>query len=519
MYLLYRYSFDLFRMRIAVGGAVRSFDAIYAALDDTNHDVTYFDNPMDVWDAVGLGGLARVSYHDLLDGIGLHRDKSLELSSSSGGEGGGHGGGGVVDDADAAGRWWHWDWRRYMPGMGCLRSELLTGITLNTYNQDLNQMNGFVGLVSYVPAGENVFSVRGGNHRLMESALRQARWTYGNSTCGGPTPRRRVRRRRSIVTTVVASEHSMELFEDDDDDGDDAAAATAAGSKKKRSLGEYDVVILAAPMQMCQVRFLVESPMGQDGAVLHDMPLGGIRENPDYVGDGDGDGAGGDGNGNDEHGRHSFAKSMPPSATIPYTSVVTTVVSNATFNSSHFGLPRDDDYGGGGMSIPRSILVSERGKALGLGGITTLTILDRDRGLIKTFSSQTLESDTMIELFGPDHVVEYVQVWGGKHGGATPSFGGGRNSESLPFLLYDGDRHWGRGGRGGIDADVGSGNGGGPALYYVNAIESAVAAIEISAIGAKATAKLVARRLGLIGPIRDVKDHEELRNCLGWYNT
>ena len=231
-----------------------------------------------------------------------------------------------------------------MPGMGCLRSELLTGITLNAYNQDLNQMNGFVGLVSYVPAGENVFGVRGGNHRLMESALRQARWTYGNSTCGGPTPRRRVRRRRSIVATVVASEHSMELFEDDDDDGDDAAAAAAAaGPKKKRSLGECDVVVLAAPMQMCQVRFLVESPMGQDGAVLHDMPLGGVRENPDCDGDGDGDGAGGDGDGNDEHGRHSFAKSMPPSATIPYTSVVTTVVSNATFNSSHFGLPRDDD--------------------------------------------------------------------------------------------------------------------------------------------------------------------------------
>ena len=398
----------------------------------------------------------------------------------------------------------------------------LTGITLNAYNQDLNQMNGFVGLMSYVPAGENVFGVRGGNHRLMESALRQARWTYGNSTCGGPTPRRRVRRRRSIVATVVASEHSMELFEDDDDDGDDAAAAAAAaGPKKKRSLGECDVVVLAAPMQMSQVRFLVESPMGQDGAVLHDMPLGGIRENPDC--DGDGDGAGGDGDGNDEHGRHSFAKSMPPSATIPYTSVVTTVVSNATFHSSHFGLPRDDDDddygGGGGRSIPRSILVSERGKALGLGGITTLTILNRDRELIKTFSSKSLEPDTMIKLFCPDHVVEYVQVWGGKHGGATPSFWGGRNSESLPFLLYDGAKHWGRGGRGGDDADVGGGNGGGPALYYVNAIESAVAAIEISAIGAKATAKLVARRLGLIGPIRDVKDHEELRNCLGWYYT
>ena len=479
-YLLWRYSLDLLRVRWAVGRAVASFDAIYAALDDTDRAATYFDGPEDVWDAVGLGGLARVSYHDLLDGLGLRRDASLELSP-----------GGDGADADA-GRWrgrWRWDWRRRVPGMGCLRSELLTGITLNTYNQDLNQMNGLAGLVSYVPAGGRVFSVGGGNHRLMESALRQARWTYGNSSCGGPPPSRRVVRRRGVVTTVVAGETSMELFEDDD--RDDAAAGA------KRSLGRYDVVILAAPMQMCRVRFLVESPMGLDGAVLHDMPLGGIRENPD-----DSPGGGDD---NDEHGRHSFARSPPPSATAPYTSVVTTVVSNATFNATHFGLHGD------GRPIPRSVLFSERGKALSGGGMTTLTFLDRERGMIKTFSSGTLGFDEMTELFGPDHVVEYVQVWGGEHGGATPSFGGGRNSEPLPFLLYDGVRHWGRGGRGGDGADGGGGgNGGGPALYYVNAIESAVAAIEISAIGAKSTAKLVARRLGLIGPIRDAKDHEEL---------
>ena len=61
MYLLYRYPFDLHRMRMAAGGAARSFDAIYAAVDDTNHDVAHFDNPMDAWDAVGLGGSARVN--------------------------------------------------------------------------------------------------------------------------------------------------------------------------------------------------------------------------------------------------------------------------------------------------------------------------------------------------------------------------------------------------------------------------------------------------------------------------
>jgi hypothetical protein len=108
----------------------------------------------------------------------------------------------------------------------------------------------------------------------------------------------------------------------------------------------------------------------------------------------------------------------------------------------------------------------------------------------------TLDDDKRNTMFGPDHVLEYVQVWGGAHGGATPNFDGGRNSESLPFLLYDGARHWGK-------SD-------GPALYYVNAIESALSAIEISAIGAKSTAKLVARRLGLIRPMNDHEDRDEL---------
>ncbi len=93
-------------------------------------------------------------------------------------------------------------------------------------------------------------------------------------------------------------------------------------------------------------------------------------------------------------------------------------------------------------------------------------------------------------------ILDHVQIWGGTHGGATPSFDGGRDSYPLPFLLYDSARHWGK--------SVG------PALYYVNAIESALSAIEISAIGAESTAKLVARRLGLIRPMNDREDRDEL---------
>jgi hypothetical protein len=69
------------------------------------------------------------------------------------------------------------------------------------------------------------------------------------------------------------------------------------------------------------------------------------------------------------------------------------------------------------------------------GGVATLTILYFGRGLIKTFLSEAFDPGERNNLFGPDHIVEYVQVWGGRHGGATPSFSGVRNSESLPFLL------------------------------------------------------------------------------------
>ena len=359
--------------------------------------------------------------------------------------------------------------------MGCLRSELVSAIALNAYNQDLNEMNGLAGLVSYVPVGGKLFSVEGGNHQLMESALHQSRWIYGNSTC--ESSRRRIRRRQKQITAVVAGENSMKLY------------------SEQETLGEFDVVILAAPLQQCRIKFLVESPMGLDASVLHEMPLGGTVENVDRDDFAPGGSAMSDVATN-EHGRHLFASPLPPSATVPYASVVTTVVSDATLNASHFGLRDDEPW-------PRSILVSERGKLL--EGITTLTILSVEEGLMKTFSSETLDAEKRNAIFGPHHVLEYVQVWGGdgqgNHGGATPSFGGGRRSESLPYLLYDGPEHWGRG-----DDDAR----GGPALYYVNAVESAAAAIEISAIGAKSTAKLVARRLGLIRPREDGGGHDEL---------
>lgn len=450
LYLLYRYNFDLLRLRGAVKQAVHSFDMIYDVLNDTQHETLYFDSPMDIWQAMGLRRLAGVSFHDFLDGLGLYRNPELEESDST--------------TINTGSSWW--DWRKWIPGMGCLRSELVTGMTINTYNQDLNEMNGLVGLVAYVPAGGELFCIKGGNHQLMESALWQAKKIYDSSNCKSSENQQRIQMHQRKISTVVASESSLELYE---------------GTE---SLGKFDVVILAAPLQQARIQFLVENPMGMDVDTLHEMPLGGMKENLDTE-----DNPQNIATSNNEHGQHLFASSLPPSATIPYTSVVTTLVSNATINTAYFGLQDEN--------VPRSILVSERGKLFEGDGITTLTILSEEHGLIKTFSSEPLSSDQRNILFGTEHVVEYEQNWGGQYGGATPNFSGGKNSESLPFLLYDGAKHWSKFGNDG------------PALYYVNAIESAVAAIEISAIGAKSVAKLVARRLDLIRPKQSVA-HDEL---------
>jgi prenylcysteine oxidase/farnesylcysteine lyase len=433
--------------------AIQSFDSIYLLLNDTQHDVTYFDSPMDIWQTVGLRSIASISFHEFLDGIGVYRDPSVELGGANSG----------IKNS--------WDWRSWLPGMGCMRAELLSAMTINTYNQDLNQMNGLVGLAAYISAVGAVFSIQGGNHQLMESALHQAHELYDSSSCNSTSSKVRIQRHQKLITSVVASENSIELFE---------------GTE---SLGGYDIVILATPLQQCRTQFLVRSPMGFDDTVLHEMPLGGLKENLDSdeaeslteaV--------------NNEHGQHMFATPLPPSATVPYTSVVTTLVRNASLNATYFGL-RDDE------SWPQTVFVSERGKLI--EGITTLSILSIEKGLVKTFSSEVLDVNYRNILFGVDHILEYVQVWGGgehgKNGGATPNFGGGLNAESLPFLIYDGAEHYGKGNP--IH---------GPALYYSNAIESAVAAMEISALGAKSTAKLVARRLGLIRPKEGGAARDEL---------
>lgn len=87
---------------------------------------------------------------------------------------------------------------------------------------------GLVGLVAYVPAGGDLFSIEGGNYKLMTSAIRQANKMYETSNCSMTAELPRVQRHQKTITTLVSSEESMELFSNDE------------------SLGSFDIVILGA---------------------------------------------------------------------------------------------------------------------------------------------------------------------------------------------------------------------------------------------------------------------------------
>ena len=319
------------------------------------------------------------------------------------------------------------------------------------------------GLVNFVASKGDLFAVKGGNHKLVQSAFNQAKSNYAK-TCSSDSDGKVVHVPKRIKTVVSDFDtKGMELF---DTDG--------------KRLGEYDIVIIAAPLQFSDISFMTRGSMF-DTNVLHPMPLNGMVDSNDE-----------DLNANDHGHKAAFPSgSLPDSAFRPYTQVVTTVVSNAKLNKSYFTI--DDKI------APRSILFTVKGREeSGLSSIGQISI-----GVYKVFSSEELTKDKLSSIFGNDVKVEYVKVWGGngnnKNGGATPDFnGGGDSSFSTQFLLYDGGH------------GVGSFDENGSALYYVNSMESAVSAIEISAIGALAVSKLVAQRLNLVQPIDDSASGEEL---------
>jgi len=405
--VLWRYGLDVIRMSRAAQRALEPFYSIYDMLesDDPN---TYFKSIDEMWNATGAGffDLSLMSFDDFLDTLGINRMT----------------------------RWW----RRFLPGQGNFRKELLTAMNLCNNNQPNSQMNGFSGFTNYMSTTGQIFSIEGGNYHLIQSAFRQAQAQYNRTSCMSSAGKEIIRHVQKKVTSVISGPKQMELW------------------SGKEELGKFDIVIVAAPLQFSQISFLVKSHL--DGDEAEPKPMFKVND-------------------------------LPISTASQYTQVITTVVSNATLQAEYFGLTKEN--------APRSIYVTEKGRQLeGFTAVSRIGATD----VYKVFSPEKLSTEKLKSFFGPYHTIEYIKVWGGDHGGATPNYnGGGKSVMSTPYMLYDGK-----------EEDKNSHGEEFPALYYINSVEPTVACIELSAIGAKSVAKLVAQRLGLVASSPSREANEEL---------
>ena len=384
-------------------------------------------------------------------------------------------------------------------------------------------MSALAALVNSAASTGDLFAIQGGNDKLITSAFQQAiqnqiqyeSFLYSSASS-------RIKRISKQVKIIVSDDYKskIELF----------------GAYGKL-LGIYDIVILATPLQFSGIEFLGKGSIFDSNA-LFDLPLN--KDDPMKK-----DTTTNNSNQNQDQyhpnslNNHNF---LPSSATRSYTQVVTTFVSNGTLNTSYFTNMNDNENGNdlikAELPVTQSILFTEYGK--NETGISSIGRINSNT--YKIFSTNEISIQQIENIFGLNAIIEHVKVWGGsgsasgngsnytRGGGATPAFnmdgsgnGNGNGpspSYSTQFLLYDGSNNGGRGGKHyGEDSaltdfdkafpeDVGgsttgTGTGGpvvaGPAIYYTNAMESAVSAIEISAIGSKVVSKLIARRLGLIG--------------------
>jgi len=420
--MLWRYNIDLWRMAKATEKALDSFALIYDLLRST-HVSTFYKSPNDIWDAVGLKYSASVSLDTFLDSINVSHPQHSWILRMVG----------------------------FKPGR--MRAELITAMNICNNNKNNTQMTGLAGLVNFAASQGDLFAVEGGNDQLIRSAIQQAKFKRAQSCQPNHKGNAHIDYITKRIKTVVSDyEKGMELF---DKDG--------------KLLGAYDIVILAAPLQFCDITFLTRGSMF-DSQVLSPMILNRMIDEEVLVT-------------NAFDHSHAIGKSLPDSATRPYTQVITTIISGGILNQTYFSINEDE-------KVPKSILMTRRGsEQIGLSSITELGPF-----LFKTFSSKKLTHEQITTWFGEKAIIEEVKVWGGLNGGATPDFnGGGESSLGTNFLLYSGSDGFGG------EADK-------SALFYTNTMESAVAAIEISAIGAKAVAKLVAERLGLINVVEDIQD-------------
>lgn len=418
--LIWRYNLDLLKIFRMTTKVIQQFDMLQEMLRES--DRNFFESPMEMWQEVSLYSFTQMSLDELCDYLWVPKELP----------------------------WW----RRLAPKQGSLRSELLESLMLVNFNQDNSQINAVTGLGSFSSTSHSkLHSIVGGNAQLISSAFDQAKSNRETKCRDKPNV---VSHSQQQIETVVGSLDGFEVY-------------AADGSM----VGEYDIMVLAAPLSMARVEFLVKSHM--DESVLQPMPLGGLVENPDEASIPD-----------DHEGHIPLPHHLSKAATRTYTQVVTTLVRYAELQVDYFSI--DPEH------TPRGVFTTRKGKAEEYN-VTAISQISPKDSVYKVFSSQSLSLDVLQLFFGPSVEVEYEKIWGGVHGGATPDYQG--KGDTTEFLLYDGATGF-------------SGHTNTAALYYPNAMELTFACIELSAMGAKAVAKLIAKRLEWVDEIDASNLGEEL---------
>ena len=347
---------------------------------------------------------------------------------------------------------------------GAVQSELYEPINICNNNQINSQITGLAALVNAAASTGDLFALEGGNSKLISSAFQQATRNHEKTCSGKNNSSTSIKRVPTKIQTLVSLDfkQKIELF------GEDGKAV---------DLDPYDIVVVATPLQFSGIEFMGKGSLFDEG-LLYYLPLNEMVDSENS-------------NANLHEHIHSLGGDfhLPSSSKRPYTQVVTTLV-NGDIRPSYFQLEN-------GKDLPRSILFTKQGRnQTGISSISQIT-----RNVYKVFSSSNLSQELVRDVFGEEAFVEFTKVWGGQKGGATPSFhGAGEASRSTQFLLYNGGRQDDE------DSDPPKTH----AIYYTNAMESAVSAIEIAAVGSKSVAKLIARRLGLVNPKRSNISGEEL---------
>ena len=477
--LLWRYTTDYYKIQRAtklVTDGMRQLS--HDMLQDDNYknqQLRCFDSPEQMYQAVRLWPMVMHSLANVADALGVTQNDNN------------------VNDLS----WWR---RRrqsfyddYLPHhQGSLRQELLTAMSFVYYHQDPYRINGISGLLAWhyyvttttsTSTSTSASLIEGGNIQLLSTAVSQAQTNQkakcraNNNNNNKPNTNNDVVRhvQQRISTVVGKGVQGFDLYAHDGVTDTDTF------------MGAYDVVILAAPFSTTQIEFLIQSHM--DESVLQAMPLGGLVVQHDNDEEDDTTTT----IPNDHHGHEVLPPRLPGTLTRPYTQVVVTIVRQARLQTDYFSLDSNNNNNNNNnnttSNIPNEIYMTAKGMEAehNVTAIFQLFSNNNDNGsddsdgmLYKVYSSEPLTMDVWQTYFGKKVKVAFQKVWGGTHGGMVPDYQG--QGQTTDFLLYDGAT--------GLRGHTNAG-----ALYFPNALEASFSNMETCAMGAKAVAKLIAKRM------------------------